>query len=657
MVRVAGAGALLATALLCCLPPASGQTESLIRIGRVRITLIPMVDQAVADGRTEVLIRADCRETQGAAPVPDGTRVYFATDLGDLSTDKAGRESTLEVETRGGFAEVFASSDEVGTATITASVADSRTYVVIEFVAEGTPAGGRADVIFVKGSTVNYSVDFGLVDAWEARASHRGLAIQAEHLMIDVNAEDLRGRSVVLSLGDQTLEGEDVYYSFPLRRGVLRRFGPEGAVERMTFSGATLKPVTTEGWEPPGDPFSFEERESSAWMMAKSIQIILRQKLILRNAALWVGDKKVMNLPRYYVVGMEGYSGSSSRVLSFDSQGGVSVDVPYFLKASSGELRSVRVQKGTQANTLVARKGWSLALRDEYEDTNSLGEVGVSGLLQSDPDVQWQHFEVFNAESAANFYLGSPGLRGVLADAGYSQFHGGRRFYSRLSATYLPEAGACATAESHLIGAAQPIGRSGLYRRFGTGLTFRTQDYGARGPVLEHELNAGLSTKRLDLSPKLSLRPSVDGFFTWDTASRVEEYARFGLSTDYAISPSQRLGLRYSLARRWGNERRDDGLRQLLGFDYSLFSGARWQAFINGTYDLTERGLYAMGSVSYRFTPKYRFSAYGNMYDYSSGGFSDLDFIIWRSLGQRELGLQYSTADQRFSLQFAGATF
>lgn len=655
--RLGRVAALVAVSLPLLPCAASGQAGSLIRVGRVRVTLIPMVDQAVADGRTEVLIRADCRETQGGRPVPDGTRVFFSTDLGDLSTDRARREPTLEVETRDGFAEVFATSDEVGTATITANVMDSHTYVVIDFVPEGTPTGGRADVVSVKGATVNYSMDYGVVDAWEARVRHRGLVVQAEHLMIDVNSEDLRARSVSLTMGDQALEGEDLYYSFPLRRGVLRRFSEEGGIERLTFSGATLKELSAEIWEPPPDPFSFEQGESAAWITAKSIQIVLRQKLILRNGALWVGDKKVMGLPRNYVIGMEGYSGSSSRLLTFDSEGSVSVDVPYFVTASSGELRSVRLQKGTQANTLVARKGWSLALVDEYEDTNSLGEASLSGLLQNDPDVQWNHFEVLDADSAANFYVASPGLRGVLTDAGYTHFRGGRRFYSRLSASVLGEGGAFATAESHLVGAAKPLGKTGLYRRLGTGLTFRTRDHRTGGSALEHEVNAGLSTRRLQLSDKLSLRPSLDGFFSWDTASHVREYARLQVAADYAFSPTQRLGLRYSLARQWDDRRRGSGLRQLLGFDYSLLAGRKWQAFINGTYDMTEQGLYAMGTVSYQFRPKYRFSVFGNMYDYGGVGFTDLDFTIWRSIGQRELGLQYSTADDRFSLQFAGATF
>ncbi len=648
---------LLISLLLLASAHAARPAENYLRTGTVRILPTQTGYEAIANGRSEVLIRAECRETATGVPVPDGTAVLFVTDLGDLATDRGQRQTALTVETRNGLAQVYASSDEVGTATITINVHDSRNFVVVDFVAEGSEARGRADVVTIKGASISYSQDYGFIEGWDARVKHRGLDISAEHLMIDIESEDLRARTVTCQRGDNVLDGEDAYYSFMTSRGVLRRFTDDG-IERVLFSGATLEPINAETWQPPESPFEFDDRETTTWVVAKSMQLVLRRKLIIHRGSIWVQGSHILNLPPHHILGLAGYQGTTSRLFQINSQGGLSIDAPWILKASSGETRTVRLIKGTTGDSMGVRRGWHFGLDDTWETEHAIGKASLTGLLQRDPDFQLSHYQILDMESSANFYLGAPGMRGVLADAGYSRYHGGRHFNARINSYYFPETGLLASAEADLTGSSKPIGNTGLFRRFGTGLAFRTQDYRSDGPVLEHETSVGINTRSLRLGPKLRLRPSADGFLTWDTEGRVRELARFALGADYAISNTQRLGVRYSLDRRWGDYLYSGaGLHQTLGFNYNLFGLGPWEAFLTGSLDLTTDALYGVGSVSYQFTPKYRFSVYGNLYRYSSTSFTDLDFTVWRALGQQEIGLRWSTTDDRLSLQFGGLGF
>ena len=632
--------------------------ETYIRTGSVRILATQTSYEAMANGRAEVLIRAECRETATGNPVPDGTPVLFVTDLGDLATDRGQRQTSATVETRNGLAEVYASSDQVGTATITINVLDSRNFLVVDFVEEGSGAQGRADVVTIKGSQVSYSQDYGFIEGWGATVKHRGLELTAEHLMLDIAAEEVRARTVACVRGDKRLEGEDCYYSLTTSRGVLRRFTDDG-IERTLFSGGTLEPINAQTWQPPESAFEFDDRETVTWVIAKSMQLVLRRKLIIHGGSIWVQGSRILNLPPHHILGLAGYAGPTSRLFEINSEGGLSINAPWILNASSGETRTVRVMRGTPGDGgLSTRRGWHIGLQDVWETQHATGQASVVGLLQRDPDFQFSHYQILDTESSANFYLGAPGLRGVLADAGYSRYHAGRHLNLRLNSYYFPQSGLLTTLQGDFTGSAKPVGETGLYRRFSTGMTFRTEDYRTGGPVLEHETSLGLSTRTLRLGDKLQLRPTVDTFVTWDTAGRTRELARFAVGADYMTSNSQRLGIRYSLDNRWGDYwYGGTGLHQMVSFNYNLFGLGPWEAFLTGQLDLTSEAFYGVGSLSYQFTPKYRFAVYGNMYRYPTGSFTDMDFTVWRAIGQQEIGLRWSTTDDRLSLQFGGLGF
>ncbi|MFQ5810438.1 MAG: Ig-like domain-containing protein, partial [Armatimonadota bacterium] len=405
----------LVCGVLCVLWGSNGaQADVGRRIGRARIILTTSVDEAVADGRSDVLVRAECLDAATSRPVSDGTLVLFSTDAGDLSADRIHGQKQVTVETQNGFAEVFISSSEPDTATITATaLGDSRDSISVEFVPEGTLSGGQRGVFRVKAAkipldpaanrgdegrrkkpqygSVNYSMDHNVIEAWHAVVTHRRLEIEAPHLVVSVDGEHVRAWDATLRLKRAQLHGDDVYYSLRKRKGVLWHVTGDGAVERVEFSGATLKSIDDGSFEAPELADSQEWlSETRVWFVCRSALVAPRRKIVLREPTLWVEDKQLTRLPRYHVIRLDGQQSGS---VQFNSTGGLSIDYPYYLHASSGEARAVHLQKGSQLDSLIPREGWSLCLSDEYDTSGASGKVWLEGLPESDWSLQWRHHE------------------------------------------------------------------------------------------------------------------------------------------------------------------------------------------------------------------------------------------------------------------------
>jgi hypothetical protein len=658
------------------------------RIGQARIILTASVDEAVADGRSDVLVRAECRATATGGAVPDGTLVRFHTDFGDLSADGIGRQNQVTVEARNGFAEAFCSSSEPGTATITATaLGDSRDSITIEFVPEGALSGAGNGVLRVcatklppdlsadtvesdrkkpRYGSVRYSLDHNVIEAWHAAVTYRGLEITAPHVIVDVDGEYVRAWDAKLRLKRETLEGDDLYYSLRKRKGVLWRVTEDGDVERVTFSGATLKPVDDSSFERPalGDSTSWLA-DARVWFVSKAALVSLRRKIVLREPTLWVEDRALTRMPRYHVIRLDG---QQPGIVQFNSVGGLSIDYPYYVSASSGEARALRLQKGSQIDSLIPRDGWSLCLSDEYDTGDRSGKVWVEGLPEHDWSLQWRHHEQRGTRGSTGYYFGSRSLDTFQADATFSSLSRRAHRNTRLSVNALPGAPIQLSGTTDYVLTEKPIGRTGLYHGIGTRVAVTTHDYWARGPVFQHQISNGLSIRPWQPDRKTRVRPSIDSVLTWNTRPSFGNYLRFQLGADRQLDRTQYLTARYSIGRRFGDTGGYEGLQRQVDLTYSLARGSRWSAALTGTYDLGDEALYGYGSASYRVSQDYRLSAAASMYrwrqpipsidltatEYTNVGFNELNATIWRKIGQREIGLRYSTFDKGISLEIGG---
>ena len=538
-------------------------------------------------------MRAECLYPDGRA-VPNGTPVFLSTDLGDLSADRIQRQKQATVRTQNGFGEAYISSSEEGTATITATAyGDSRDSVSVEFVPEGALSRGQQGVFRVKATripadvsggrlegrqkkpqygSVSYSMDHNMIEAWHAVITDGPLDIEAPHVVVSIDGEYVRAWDATLRLKRATLEGDDLYYSLRKRKGVLWRVTKGGAVERVKFSGATLKPIDDASFDAPEFADSSEWLEDTrVWFVCRSAVVALRRKIVLREPALWVEDKALTRLPRYHVIRLDG---QESGIVQFNSTGGLSVDYPYYLQATSGEARALRLQKGSQIDSLVPREGWSLCLSDEYDTSACSGKVWLEGLPESDWSMQWRHHEQRGTSASSTYYVGSRSFGTLHADATFSGMSRRAHRSTRLNVSAVPRAPVQLSASTDYMLTGKPIGHTDLYHRIGTRVSIASHDYWAGGPLLQHQISNGLSIRPWEPDHKTSVRPSIDSVLTWNTRPTFGNYMRFQLSADRRIDRSQYLNLRYSIGKQFSGGSYSQSLQQL-DLSYSLARGTK----------------------------------------------------------------------------------
>ncbi|MFQ6096153.1 MAG: hypothetical protein ACE5O2_00370, partial [Armatimonadota bacterium] len=333
-------------------------------------------------------------------------------------------------------------------------------------------------------------------------------------------------------------------------------------------------------------------------------------------------------------------------------------DYPYYFRATSGEATSIRLQKGSQFDSLVPRSGWSLALQDEYETKSAWGKVTLEGILQSDWGLQWRHVRDFAPNVTGSFQVATRSLDTFNADAGLSHRLRDGRLATRANFAAYPGVAPRIAATADYYFNPNRIGRTGLYHRLGLGLAYTNQDFARGGSLLEGSVSSGLAIKPWRPHPKTAVRPSMDWVLTLDSQGEASRYMRFSLSVEQRINSQQYLDVRYSVDRRTGGASslfRND-VRQQVFLNYNLVHGSAWSAFVTANYDLTNSLLFGSGNLSYRFLPKYRLNIWSTFYG-SDAGFNETEFTVFRQIGRQEIGVRYSTFDHRISLQLAGASF
>jgi len=629
---------------------ALGQTS---RAGIYQVQLSATPSQVPADGQSQARLRIDLRDQQGKS-VPDGTQFVAHTDLGVLSLGSAGRQGSISGHTAGGFAIIFATSPTPGTATITVQAADSRNVTYVSFLPEGETASSEARVVDVKGGWVGYNLDLGIIEARDrATVTFGKLTVESGGVMqISIDGMTLKAQDVIVRRGDQTLAGEDLYFDLATKRGVVRRFGAE-KLERVYFDAISLKPSATEV-EIPSDAFKVNKQEADTWLLARSISFFLREKIVLRSAALWIQEQKVFTFPPYWIIGLPGYTGATNtQALGLTSAGGLALDFPFFYRVTDKATGAVRIQRGSRASSVTSRDGWSVAISEEYRDgLGTEGSIELGGLPRSDWGFDWRDARPMfgNGFSYASFAM--PDHRSIFADSNVYAYRANGRLSLR---TYYDDPNDYASSYGTIgdwLGDPRPIGDHNLSYRFGTTVGLRHQAAVDQSPLFQ-EIYSELSLNDRTWGKKTTLQPTIANVFDWDPDGNSENSLRADLRLDHQVRPDFAVGLDYAAELTTGNIS-PNGLRQTLGFDLRANHGSKWLSYLNGNYRLDSGDLYSFLSFDYYMNPQWRWGLSGTYYSFEASQYQDLELSLGRLFGDREVSVNYSTDTGHFSLALGG---
>jgi len=633
-----------------------------IRFGGNRVVITANPAQLPADGTTASRIRIEVRGRDDA-PVPDGTEVIIATDIGDLTADLGSKQRSAAVRTEGGYAIVLLTSEEPGTATIRATYLDSRNQVMVEFLPPGEAGKRESRVVHVTGGWVGYCTDMDLVEArGPAELRYQGLTIEADTLQLNPRTLVVKADGVRLKRRDQELQCEDTYLELSTMRGGCRRFGDMG-VEEITYNAYTLKPTEAEQ-QIPQDAYRFDDREGRVWTVARSLSLFPGEKIVLRNASLHVDQHRVMRYPPYWVIAFEGYRGSSNtQFLQFDSTGGLALDFPLFFSVTDTSTGALKIQRGASNGSVMAREGWSLAL--ELTNQSLTRERETQLLIDGLPKDQWgllltDRRKLFGG-SDADFSFAWPDHRSIFTDFSVFNYGSAGHLAARTFAdrTELGEWSYGFNAD--YLSNSIPVGPAARLR-WGTGLQAGRNPWDTNGFVVGHRASTYFDFTGWQPSSSTSLVPGISDTFSWDTANRRQNVARLQLSLNHRLAKGINANVRYSFEHRTGGGTYDpldtrNGINQQLNLNVNAYASKRWDAYLNGSYGLTDETVYGFGALNYHPLPKYRIGLIGTYYKFTDQSFSDLEVSLNRALGNREIGVRYSTTDDRVSLQFGAMQF
>ncbi len=590
--------------------------------------------------------------------MPDGTTVVFRIEGGSLDAGGGQRRSAVTVTTNGGAATVWATSTTVGSATIYAEVitGGGRNQAQVYFTEEGATAVREARVVHVRGGWVGYAQELGIV---EARAGERGrgevvfgsVRIVADVAQVDTNTLVVKASDAIIHVGDKSIEALDLYYELMSGHGYLRRLSEEG-VERLCFDCYTMEETAPENAIAP-EVFRLNQDEALTWSVARSASVYPYQKIVLRNASIYVDGDRLVKLPKYWIIAMPGYAGTThSQMLSVNSDGELGVDFPYVYRVTDTNTSSVKVQRGVANGSVIARDGWSLAVEEAYETDTVRGAATMTGLPREDWGLEWRETRELDKQRELHVTAYSPDHRSAYLDSSMykwaSQYRLNMRGYYNRPDGLDDSYGLNADWLTH----SRPLGKWAASYRLGTGVGAGHVEGRDDGLVGEHQVYAGLDFPRTFLSKSTTLTPSFSNLFVWDTGGYHYESMRGELATRRVINSNVSMGLSYEAQYTTGDGAR--GFEHLLSLDGSLYRGQLWHSYLMATYELEDANTYAYWLLDYYPDEKWRVGLGATYYDFGGDAYDDFEVTLARCVVGREIGLHWSQETGRVSLEMGG---
>jgi len=639
----------LSLAMLFCAGPCGAQGG---RLGNYQITAVPNPRSVAADGKTAARIRIEVRDIDGG-PAPDGTKVVVSTDLGGVGESEFDRTRALTVETISGFAMVFATSDTPGLATIRISVGASRSNnVYLEFRPEGQEAGPELRVVQVEGAWVGYSVDLNIIEARDcASVQYGGMTVsEADIVQLNVDTMDLRAEPATVARDDQEICGQSLFFQVYSKRGALRQFTDAG-IEEVGFDLYSLEERSVD-WDLPHNAFDFLPAVGDTWMVADSITLFVGEKIVLRNADVYVGGDKVMSLPSPWVLAMPGYTGAShSQIVGISSDGGLAVDLPFFYRVTGTRTGAVELRRGAPSGSVIAREGWGLGLREEYHTQNAEGELMLAGLPRSDWGMEWRDTRQVFGGALGDFSVGWPDHHSIFADANIFDYDSSYR--SNIRAYYHRPEYAATTyglfadwlTSPRLLG----TGSDDTYR-LGLSLGGYHSSQQNGGLIFDNELYGKIDLNAWRLAPETWLAFDFDNIYSWDTADYSANSSQAQLTLERGFGRNVTMFVDY-FAEYGSGDAYHQGWHEGLGLN-GWASFDRWSAYLRGDWDLTDDSVLGSVDLSYYLNNRWRLVLMGTYYDFAETSYDDVELGVgWRVLQGREIGLRWSHEEGRLSVE------
>ncbi|MBV9867544.1 MAG: hypothetical protein JO316_19505 [Abitibacteriaceae bacterium] len=448
------------------------------------------------------------------------------------------------------------------------------------------------------------------------------------------------------------------------------------------------------------------------WITAHQVRVYPHDKIQFQHATVFFAGRKLFAMP-LYVTSLSSAFNPATDMASFNSAGGLTLNVPYYYQASPHGTGTVYFQHAPSNGFAAERAGFALALEQEYWLSNqSQGHLLVDQ-IGHDWNLNWEHKLQFSPTTSGALYLDMPGhksqyLRASLLkefkamQVGFESFYSrpeGQvdnlqgQFFARLRPrqvghsqwTYTLAANALAQQRfTALVPVTVPSsggiggGIGGGDTGGGIGLPGQNPHPGAvslrdiaslpttlqavvlqtvvlqNHPLYGQTLNATLQAPNYTLWKGGSLQASFMGVAYNYTDGRR------GVAPGLSLGLQQRLGRAASLQLNYDYQR---GGTNFFGADLTnlltgSFSFNLKQKFAGTTLiskSLSDGALYGLSSLDYYVSPMWRVGLFSDYVHFANtGDFLNYGWSIGRALGQREVTLNWDHDRNRIYFEFGG---
>ncbi len=671
---------LLFLAAAMCLAPAARADQRL-----VRLTSFPTV--ALADGRTQITVNAEVRDTAGRL-VPDGTRVVLSTTLGYF------RENV--VTTSGGLARGNLTAGGIpGIAKITAQVlgdAAAPSVLEFEFVANKKMLASAEEYVDVfAGESLEYTYDTQLLAASgpgrKAKLRYRDLTIEADDIQYSVSAGEVRARNASLRLGKTAGVFSELYMKLSGRRGVgvgtvktrrwetilpNGRFGLAFVRQRLDAEGKPagyeippledsvgIVEISPAGLKPGINPmgaraFEFQDlSESISSVTAKRATVLPRRLINFQRADLRVSGQRIMSAPLYQLPLAQSQTPIITEQIVNMNDNQLAVNYPYYLSLGSNTSSLLRFRTGqSYGRTSAVNRGAYLDYEMNWnKGDEATGGLHMTGLARSDWSVGANQYLRMDPRTTASAQVELPAGRSVFGSANVSRGFDGFNTTLAGNVSQALRGPKLSSRDLTFVAEKDPIPVANAPFDLFLGLT-------ANDTTIENDLFSRRQTTAGARLRAQSHAIRLDGASTLTTSLTLNrllgETSGYPTTVFATTTLSRSLGSGASLLATY--DFAADGFNDaLLGRHRLSMQGAYnrgsayFTMFASRSLDLDRQSLYADGS--YRLSNLWRIGSSYTLDQYLGSSFRDYNVFLGFRAGFREIGLVYSKRTGRVGLQ------
>ncbi|MDQ3813088.1 MAG: hypothetical protein M3347_03955, partial [Armatimonadota bacterium] len=157
------------------------------------------------------------------------------------------------------------------------------------------------------------------------------------------------------------------------------------------------------------------DNQRGYWIVARRVRVFPRDKVQFARATIFFNGARLFAMP-LYVVSLNGSYNPATDMVSLNTHGGLSLNMPYYYQASARGTGTLYLQHAPRHGFSAHKPGFSLALDQQYYlSGRSQGNLKIDEVGRGGWNLNWDHKIQLSPTLASSFYVDMPEHRNLYA--------------------------------------------------------------------------------------------------------------------------------------------------------------------------------------------------------------------------------------------------